>query len=143
MSVEQVQVASDRFYAALNREVTGDATEMLDAWSHDSDVSTMHPLGGQQVGWDEVRATWEMAAEAFSGGSVSLSDLRIVVLGDAAYTTGIETATGNLGTTPVSFSSRCTNIYRREGDAWKMVHHHSDIDVAAAAALQSVMEQSG
>ena len=143
MSVEQVREASDRFYAALNQEVGGDATAMLDDWSHGSDVSTMHPIGGQQVGWDDVRATWEMAAGAFADGSVSQRDLRIVVLGDVAYTTGTEVATANLGSTPISFSSRCTNIYRREGDAWKMVHHHSDIDPGAVAALQSVMEQSG
>ena len=46
MSAEaEVQQASDQFYAALNSMVNGDASPMAEIWSHESDVSTMHPLG--------------------------------------------------------------------------------------------------
>ena len=50
MAVEdEIRQASEQFYAALNREINGDPGPMLEVWSHGSDVSTMHPLGGINV----------------------------------------------------------------------------------------------
>jgi ketosteroid isomerase-like protein len=143
MSVEEVRQASDRFYAALNRGINGDTSEMFDICSHADDVTTMHPLGGRQIGWAEVRATWEMAASAIDGGSVEVNDLQITLLGDdAAYTTGTENASAIVGGTPVSFSARCTNVYRREDGVWKVVHHHVDLLPDMAVAFQSALAQA-
>ncbi len=143
MSVENVRQASDRFYAALNRGLTGDASEMFDICSHADDVTTMHPLGGRQSGWPEVRASWEMAVSAISGGSVEVSDLQITMLADdAAYTIGTENASATIGGTPVTFSARCTNVYRREDGVWKLVHHHVDLLPDAAAAFQQALAQA-
>ena len=48
MAVEdEIRQASEQFYAALNREINGDPGPMMEVWSHGSDVSTMHPLGGK------------------------------------------------------------------------------------------------
>lgn len=103
----------------------------------------MHPLGGRQTGWPEVRETWEMAANAISEGSVEVSDLRITMLADdAAYTIGTENASATIGGTLVSFSARCTNVYRREGGAWKLVHHHVDLLPDMAAAFQGALAQA-
>lgn len=143
MSVEEVRQVSDRFYAALNRGINGDTSEMLDICSHADDVTTMHPLGGRQIGWSEVRATWEMAASAIDGGSVEVNDLQITLLGDdAAYTTGTENASAIVGGTPVSFSARCTNVYRCEDGVWKVVHHHVDLLPDMAAAFQNALAQA-
>jgi ketosteroid isomerase-like protein len=143
MSVEEVRQASDRLYAALNRGINGDTSEMFDVCSHAADVTTMHPLGGRQIGWPEVRESWEMATGAISGGSVEVSDLQITMLADdAAYTIGTENASAIVGGTPVSFAARCTNVYRREDGAWKLVHHHVDLLPDAAAAFQQALAQS-
>jgi ketosteroid isomerase-like protein len=116
---------------------------MFDICSHADDVTTMHPLGGRQSGWAEVRASWEMAAGAVSGGSVEVSDLQITLLADdAAYTTGTENASATVGGTSVSFSGRCTNVYRREDSGWKIVHHHVDLLPDVAAAIQNALAQS-
>jgi ketosteroid isomerase-like protein len=143
MSVDAVRQASDRFYAALNRGLTGDTSEMFEICSHADDVTTMHPLGGRQIGWFEVRSSWEMAAGAVDGGSVEVSNLQITLLGDgAAYTTGTETASATVGGTPVSFSGRCTNVYRREDGVWKIVHHHVDLLPDVASAFQNATGQA-
>ncbi len=132
---DEVRRASDRFYAALDSMLNGDAGPMADVWSHDSTVSAMHPLGGRQVGWEAVRESWEGAAQAFQGGSLEVSDLEVSGLGDAAYTTGIEHVNATVGGAPLRFDIRATNIYRREGGEWKMVHHHTDADRPLQEAL--------
>jgi ketosteroid isomerase-like protein len=143
MSIEEVRQASDQFYAALRRGLTGDTSEMFAACSQADDVTTMHPLGGRQIGWSEVRASWEMAASALDGGSVEVNDLQITLLGDeAAYTTGTENVSATVGGTPVSFSARCTNVYRREDGVWKVVHHHLDLLPDVAAAFQNALARA-
>ncbi len=132
---DEVRQASDRFYAALDSMLNGDAAAMADVWSHDPTVSTMHPLGGREVGWDAVRGSWEGAAQAFDGGSHEVSDLDVSVLGDVAYTTGIEHVDATLAGKSLHFDIRATNIYRREGGEWKIVHHHTDPDRPLQEAL--------
>lgn len=132
---DEVRQASDRFYAALDSMLNGDAAPMADVWSHDPTVSTMHPLGGREVGWDAVRGSWEGAAQAFEGGTHKVSDLEVSVLGDTAYTTGIERVDATLGGQSLHFDIRATNIYRREAGEWKIVHHHTDPDGPLQEAL--------
>jgi ketosteroid isomerase-like protein len=91
MSTEdEVRQASDRFYAALNRMLNGDAGPMMEVWSHSSDVTTMHPIGGREVGWEQVRVPWEQVAAICSGGQGTLRDPLIRVVGDLAYQVGTE-----------------------------------------------------
>jgi ketosteroid isomerase-like protein len=132
---DEVRQASDRFYAALNRMLNGDAGSMSDVWSHDPVVSTMHPLGGRQVGWDDVRGSWEGAAQAFQSGSAEASDLEFSVLDGVAYTIGTEHVNARIGGKDLHLEVRVTNIYRRDGGEWKMVHHHGDADQGLREAL--------
>ncbi len=56
MSAEdEVRKASSQFYSALNQMTNGNAQALSDIWSHSSSVTTQHPIGGRQVGWDEVQ----------------------------------------------------------------------------------------
>ncbi len=137
MTVEdEIRQASEQFYAALNREINGDPGPMMEVWSHGSGVSTMHPLGGVNLGWEAVRAGWEQAAQAISDGQVSLEDLVVVPLADdVAYTVGTEHGQAKIGGDTVDVDWRVTNIYRREGGEWKIVHHHTDISPAVVEAL--------
>jgi ketosteroid isomerase-like protein len=136
MSAEdEVRAVSEKFYAALNRMAKGDAGSFADVWSHSATVTTMHPIGGREVGWDQVRNSWEQVAQIATGGSVKRSDQFIQVVGEVAYELGIERGEVTLAGQKVSFDERVTNIYRRESGAWKMVHHHSDLSQAAVDLL--------
>ena len=133
---DEVQQASEQFYAALNRTLDGDSSPMEQIWSHGSDVSAMHPFGSRSLGWEEVRAGWEQAAQAFSDGQVALDDLVVVpISGDAAYTLGTEHGQAKVGDASIGIDWRVTNIYRREADGWKIVHHHTDFSKEVAQAL--------
>ena len=131
MSTEdEVRKASEQFYAALNRMLNGDAGPLADIWSHSAAVTTMHPIGAREVGWDKVGKAWEQVAKLASGGQVKLSDQLIEVAGDMAYEVGIEQGQAKFGGQQVFIDVRVTNIYRREAGTWKIIHHHADISPA-------------
>ncbi len=138
MAVEEDEVrrAAERFYAAQTRGLNGDFGPMEELWSHGSDVSVMPPSGGRVLGWEEVRAAWERAAQAFSGGQVTLEDVVVVPISeDAAYTMGTERGHRKVGDQTIHFEGRVTNVYRREAGEWKIVHHHTDFSLAMVEAL--------
>lgn len=136
MSAEnEVRQASEQFYAALNRMAHGDASSMPDVWSHSATVTTMHPIGGREVGWDEVKGPWGQVAQMASGGQVNLNDQLIQVSGDMAYEVGTEQGQFTMAGEQVAINHRVTNIYRREAGGWKIVHHHTDLSPAMLEIL--------
>ena len=58
----------------IAKSINGDPGPVSEACSHGSDVPTMYPLGGTNLGWEEVRAGSEQAAQAMSEGQVSLDN---------------------------------------------------------------------
>ena len=76
---EEVRKASGQFYNALNRMLNGDAGPLTKIWSHDNNVTTMHPIGGQQTGWDDVKKSFEQVAEMSKDGQVNLNDQTMVL----------------------------------------------------------------
>jgi ketosteroid isomerase-like protein len=124
----EVEQASAQFYASLNTMFTGDASAMQDVWSHADDVTYLGPTGQFQVGWNEVRDTWEAQAALKLGGKVEPYELRTTVGDDLAFTQCYEKGT-NLdaeGRT-VQVSIRATNLFRKENGQWKMIGHHTDL----------------
>ena len=132
---EDVRRASKQFYSALNRMANGDAGPMDSAWSHRPDVTAQHPIDGREVGWDAVKASFERFAQIATDGKIDLKDQLIHVVGDAAYEVGVEQGACKLGGHPVAIKHRVTNIYRREGGEWRMIHHHSDTSPSMMAVL--------
>lgn len=138
MSTEgEVRKASKQFYTGLNRMLNGNAEPLQDIWSHSTAVTAMHPIGGRQVGWDAVRASFENVAELASDGKVELKDQLIHVVGDAACETGVEHGYVKLAGHPVTIDHRVTNIYQREAGVWKMTLHHTD----TSPAMQDVLSR--
>lgn len=124
---DEVRKASEDFYAALNRMANGDASAMVNVWSHGAEVSAMHPIGGRQVGWEAIKASFERVAELASGGKIELLDQRVQVIGDAAYEVGVERGELAMGNHQASIDHRVTNLYQRDAGTWKMIHHHADL----------------
>jgi ketosteroid isomerase-like protein len=144
MSTEdEVRRASRQFYTALNRMANGDARPLADIWSHGSGVTTMHPIGGRQVGWDAVRTSFEQVAQMASDGDVELKDQVIRVVGDVAYEVGVEYGQLALSGQQVTLEHRVTNIYQREAGVWKIIHHHTDTSAAMLDVLSGLQAASG
>jgi ketosteroid isomerase-like protein len=131
--------ASKAFYAALNRMMHGDAGPMANIWSHSAAATTMHPLGGREVGWSQVQGPWRQVASMCSGGKVKLQGQLLQVVGNMAYEVGSERGSMTLGGSKLAIDHRVTNVYRRGAGGWKIVHHHTDVSpemVAVAQRLQ-------
>ena len=126
-ALDEVRNASNQFYAALNKMTNGDAKSLSDIWSHNQEVTTMHPIGGRQVGWKDVWEAWDQTAHVASEGQVRLEDQFIRVVGDMAYEIGVENAGFRIAGKKVTDMVRVTNIYQKEGGTWKIIHHHTDV----------------
>ena len=143
MSTEdEVRKASEQFYAALNRMANGDARPLADIWSQGASVTTMHPIGGREVGWDKVRASFAQVAEIASEGRIRLDDQLIRVIGDVAYELGSERGQAKFAGQQVTLDHRVTNIYRREAGSWKLVHHHTDVSPAMLDVLNRLQTKT-
>jgi ketosteroid isomerase-like protein len=141
MSTEdEVRNASNQFYAALNKMANGSSQSLSDIWSHSPAVTTMHPIGGRQVGWKDVWATWDQTAQAASEGQVKLQDQFIRVVGDMAYEIGVEDAGFRIAGQKVTDQVRVTNIYQKEGGTWKIIHHHTDLSPAMVEVLHKLQK---
>ena len=127
---DEVRGASRQFYTAINRMANGDASQLTDIWSHSPTVTTMHPIGGREVGWDAVRESFDKVAQLASEGKVELRDQLIRVVGDVAYEAGVEHGKLKLAGKQVTIEHRVTNIYQREAGVWKLIYHHTDTSPA-------------
>jgi ketosteroid isomerase-like protein len=141
-TIDEVRKASEKFYAGLNRMANGDSGPLADIWSHNAAVTTMHPIGGRDVGWDAVRGSFEQVAKLASEGKVGLKDQFIQVSGDVAYEMGIEYGQLTLAGEKVIIDHRVTNIYERQSGAWKIVHHHTDISPAMINVLRRLQTKA-
>ncbi len=136
MSAEDdVREASERFYAALNQMANGDAGPMAGIWSHSAAATTMHPIGGREVGWDKVEGPWREVAKLASDGQIKLIDRIVHVEGGMGFEVGTEKGQMTFAGHRVPIEHRVTNIYRREAEGWKIVHHHADVSQPMLDAL--------
>jgi len=124
------------FYDALDDLLRSRGTSaMIEIWHHTDYATTSHPFGSWARGWTEVNVNWEEAAAVFgvyqghatrSDRIGGIHDLKVVVVGDAAYGTGIYKSKLYMSDRQLDLSLNCTNIAHRIDGVWKIVHHHSD-----------------
>ena len=122
-----VRQAADAFYGALNALFKGDVAAMKDVWSHHDDVVYMGPGGSIKVGWDKVFKDWESQAARKLGGKVMPKDVHFTVGEQIAVMYALESgANTNIDGKTKEVAIRVTNLFRKEGDEWKVIGHHTD-----------------
>lgn len=122
--------------------IKGDTGSLSEIWAHGSTVTTMHPIGGRQIGWDKVLESFQQVAGIASAGQVKLEDQIIQVSGDLAYELGVERGQATFAGQQVALDHRVTNVYRREAGSWKIVHHHTDVSPAMLDLLQRLQSKT-
>ena len=119
--------AHAELYAALNEMLAGDPAPVLGVWSDTDDVTYAGPFGGYTLGRAAVVDAFEVAAAMNLGGRLEATDVHVVEGSDIGYSVCVEHGTDHVidGQT-VSLTHRATNVFRREADRWRLVHHHTD-----------------
>ncbi|MEI9942484.1 MAG: nuclear transport factor 2 family protein [Pseudomonadota bacterium] len=133
---DEVTVVIDKFYDALEDLLRSRGTDaMVGIWHHTAYATTAHPFGSWARGWTEVKVNWEEGAAVFgiykghatrSDNIGGIHDLKVVVVGDAAYGTGIYKSKLYMSDRELDLCVNCTNILHRIDGVWKIVHHHAD-----------------
>ena len=114
---------------AARAYVRGDATPLGRIVARGGDATFFAPRGGYVQGADDVSSTYEHDATAFApGGDSSFEILQMAASDGLAYWVGFQRATAHMRgrTEAVPFNLRVTEVFRREGDEWKLIHRHAD-----------------
>ena len=131
-----VQAANQAFYRAFERLDLG---EMEAVWAHDGPVTCLHPGWPLCAGWDEVRASWATIFANTGAMAFEIADARVDVRGPLAWVVCVEHVRS---TTPsgevLAGAVAATNVFRREPDGWKLVHHHGSQHVPRRPATRKV-----
>ena len=105
----------------------GDAAPRRALWSRNEPVSILGALRNAH-GQQEIDEVFAFLEQRFSDCTSHAFELQAYdVVGNMAYTAGLEHTTVSINGKPGSYTLRATQVYRREGDEWKVAHRHADI----------------
>jgi len=104
----------------------GDSAPRRALWSRREPVSVLgawHNARGQA----EIDALFADLGRQFSNCTSFAFDLQAYdVVGDMAYTAGLERTAVSVDGKPRTYTLRVTQVYRREDGDWRVVHRHGD-----------------
>ena len=104
----------------------GDAAPRRAVWTRNEPVSVLGAWRNA-VGQREVHELFTFLEKSFSDcTSYALQLEAYDVVGDMAYTAGLEHTSASVDGRPRSYTLRVTQVYRREGGEWKVAHRHGD-----------------
>ncbi|MCW2497284.1 nuclear transport factor 2 family protein [Jatrophihabitans sp.] len=104
----------------------GDPRPRRALWSRTEPVSVLGAWRNAH-GQQEIDALFEALGESFSDcTSYVFEPLSYDVVGDMAYTEGLEHTSALVNGEPRTYTLRATQVYRRESGAWRVAHRHAD-----------------
>ena len=124
----------------------GDAAPRRALWSRNEPVSVLGAWRNAH-GQHELDELFTSLGRSFSDCTSYAFELQAYdVVGDMAYSAGLEHTSASVDGQPRSYTLRATQVYRREARDWKLVHRHADPGPGASAAanhLRQAMRTQG
>jgi ketosteroid isomerase-like protein len=126
-SMRELRAFVDRCHAAITEQSQGHPQAFLELWSHAGDVTIMAAIGGYQVGFDAVRELLTAASKTQHFDGWRAENVATVLDEDLAFTVELEHYAHTDDGEDKGMTLRATQIYRREGGQWRVIHRHGDI----------------
>jgi ketosteroid isomerase-like protein len=126
---------------ATSAYMRGDMDRYLALTRHARGYTLMDPLGGAPARYEDRAESVKASASYFKAGEAKLELVQAHAWGDTVVLVMIERQHGQVGGLPdQDWSLRVTQVSRRDGSGWQVVHRHADplvhgIDLEQAAAL--------
>lgn len=104
----------------------GDPAPRRALWSRNEPVSVLGAWRNA-AGPSEVDELFAFLGDSFSNcTSFIIEVLSYEVIGDVAYTAGLEHTSASVDGEPRTYTLRVTQVYRRENGEWRVAHRHGD-----------------
>ncbi len=104
----------------------GDAAPRRALWSRNEPVSVLGAWRNAH-GQQEIDELFTALGNSFSDCRSYAFDLQAYdVVGDMAYTAGLEHTSASVDGQPRTYMLRATQVYRREAGEWRVAHRHGD-----------------
>ena len=116
-----------RCHEALVHQSQGSPEPFLELWSHADDVTIMAAVGGYHVGFEQVSKLLRWASKAQQFDSWSSENIALIVVSDLAFSVELEHYAQKVEGEDKGMTLRATQVYRREGGAWRVIHRHGDV----------------
>lgn len=117
----------EREKAALDY-TKGDATAVDNLTADSEDVSFFGPDGKALRGSQPVIKAFDQGAAQFGpAGESRLEILHQDANGDVGFWSGLQHAIVEMGGKRVPMTLRITELFRRFGQEWKLIHRHADM----------------
>jgi ketosteroid isomerase-like protein len=117
-----------RAVAANSALIAGDIERFVELIPHAKDYTLMTPFGGKPTrGFDASSERLAELGRFFQGGKAEPELVEAYASGDLAVLVIIERQRCAVGGLPEQdWSLRVTQVFRREGSEWQLVHRHAD-----------------
>jgi ketosteroid isomerase-like protein len=122
IATEAVRKQIAKYTAALDAADIAIASEV---WLTSPDVSFISPAGHQH-GWEEVKKVYEYFGSAFSERKLTVRDVSVHTYRDSAWAEFYWHFEAKQRSDGLAFQTngRETQVYRKVGDRWALVHVH-------------------
>lgn len=115
------------FYAAFAER---DLEAMAELWAEEADVACLHPGWPLLEGRDEVLESWMRILANPGSPTVRCAQAKARIVGSFAWVTCIEVLE--------DVQLAATNLFVREGEAWRLVHHQASPLPGRPAPVETV-----
>lgn len=119
----------------------GDPAPRRALWSSQEPVSVFGALRNAH-GQAEIDTLFAALGRTFSHCTSHTFEVKAYdVVGDMAYTAGLEHTSVSVDGKPGTYTLRVTQVYRREDGQWRVIHRHADLLTEPADSASRALER--
>ena len=126
---EDLETIPQLFYRAVQQVMHANIAPMLALWSEQDDVTYVDPQGHYHQGHDNIVAYWQRAVQLNSNAPGSVSSTAELIMMHRTErlicTVMAEHIQVRQEDRILRLRAVATNLYRYEGQLWRMIHRHS------------------